>query len=92
MQMGTGATVAAFGIDGFESQFVIMFETAADFKHFVEDGYDASADPGIMEGDERTATEVKFAEGRSFFALSRTGWRVNANASGTKYWRDTDLN
>ena len=92
MQMGTGGAGAAFGIGGFESQFVIMFETPADFERFVEDGYDASADAGIMEGDERTTAEVKFAEGRSFFVLSKTGWRVNANASGTKYWQDADLN
>ncbi len=92
MQMGTGGAGAAFGIGGFESQFVIMFETPVDFERFVENGYDASADAGLMEGDERSGTEVKFADGRSFFVLSKTGWRVNANASGTKYWQDEDLN
>lgn len=92
MQMGTGGAGAAFGIGGFESQFVIMFETPIDFERFVENGYDASADAGAMQGDERTTTEVKFTDGRSFFVLSKTGWRVNANASGTKYWQDKDLN
>lgn len=92
MQMGTGGVGAAFGIGGFESQFVIMFETPADFGRFIENGYDASADAGKMEGDERATAEVKFTQGRSFFVLSKRGWRVNANASGTKYWRDRDLN
>jgi len=92
MQMGTGGAGAAFGIGGFESQFVIMFETPVDFERFVEDGYDASADAGVMQGDERATTEVKFTDGRSFFVLSKKGWRVNANASGTKYWQDEDLN
>lgn len=92
MQMGTGGAGAAFGIGGFESQFVIMFETPIDFERFVENGYDASADAGVMEGDERSTTEVKFTDGRSFFVLKKTGWRVNANASGTKYWQDEDLN
>lgn len=92
MQMGTGGVGAAFGIGGFESQFVIMFETPADFERFVENGYDASADAGAMQGEDRTSTEVQFTEGRSFFVLSKTGWRVNANASGTKYWKDKDLN
>lgn len=92
MQMGTGGAGAAFGIGGFESQFVIMFETSADFERFIENGYDASADAGVMEGEERSTTEVKFTQGRSFFVLSKTGWRVNANASGTKYWQDEDLN
>ncbi len=92
MQMGTGGAGAAFGIGGFASQFVVMFETPMDFERFVEHGHDASADAGTMQGDERTTTEVKFTEGRSFFVLSKKGWRVNANASGTKYWQDEDLN
>lgn len=92
MQMGTGGMGAAFGIGGFESQFVIMFETPVDFERFVEHGYDASADAGAMGGAERTTTEVKFTDGRSFFVLSKKGWRVNANASGTKYWKDEALN
>ncbi|AXI47117.1 hypothetical protein C1J03_14485 [Sulfitobacter sp. SK012] len=92
MQMGTGGMGAAFGIGGFESQFVIMFETPVDFERFVEHGYDASADAGAMEGTDRTTTEVKFTDGRSFFVLSKKGWRVNANASGTKYWKDDALN
>ncbi len=92
MQMGTGGAGVAFGLGGFESQFVIMFETPVDFDRFVKNGYDASADAGVMEGDERSTTEVKFTDGRSFFVLSKKGWRVNANASGTKYWQDEDLN
>jgi hypothetical protein len=92
MQMGTGGVGAAFGIGGFESQFVIMFETPIDFERFITNGYDASADAGAMQGEESTATEVQFSNGRSFFVLSKTGWRINANASGTKYWKDGDLN
>lgn len=92
MQMGSGGVGAAFGIGGFESQFVIMFETPVDFERFVTDGYDASADAGAMTGDDRTTTDVQFTDGRSFFVLSKTGWRVNANANGTKYWIDADLN
>ena len=92
MQMGTGGVGAAFGIGGFESQFVVMFETPIDFERFVEDGFEASADAGSMKGDERTSTEVQFTEGRSFFVLDKTGWRLNANANGTKYWKDEKLN
>ena len=92
MQMGTGGVGAAFGIGGFESQFVILFETSADYEKFVELGYDASAGAGAMQGEERETTEVKFTDGRSFFVLSKKGWRVNANANGTKYWKDKKLN
>ncbi len=92
MQMGTGGVGAAFGIGGFESQFVVMFETPADFERFVVSGYDASAGAGAMQGEERDKAEVQFTEGRSFFVLSKKGWRVNANANGTKYWKDKKLN
>jgi hypothetical protein len=92
MQMGTGGVGAAFGIGGFESQFVIMFETPVDFERFVTNGYDASADAGAMHGEENETAEVKFTNGQSFFVLSKNGWRLNANASGTKYWKDGDLN
>ena len=92
MQMGTGGVGAAFGIGGFESQFVILFETAGDFEEFITHGYDAGADAGTMQGEERSTTEVQFVNGRSFFVLSKKGWRVNANATGTKYWKDPNLN
>ena len=92
MQMGTGGVGAAFGIGGFASQFVIMFETPLDFDRFIENGYDASADAGVMEGDERTTQTVQFTNGTSIFVLDKKGWRVNANAGGTKYWPDADLN
>ncbi|MGJ8583883.1 MAG: hypothetical protein ACSHXD_07330 [Marinosulfonomonas sp.] len=92
MKMGTGGVGVAFGIGGFESQFVIMFETPVDFERFVEDGYDASADTGVMSGDETDKAEVQFTHGQSYFVLSKKGWRVNANASGTKYWKDEELN
>jgi len=67
MQMGTGGVGAALGIGGFESQFVIMFETPGDFERFAINGYDASADAGAMVGTERTVTDVKFTDGRIFF-------------------------
>lgn len=92
MQMGTGGVGAAFGIGGFASQFVIMFETPLDFDRFIENGYDASADAGVMEGESRTTQTVQFTNGTSIFVLDKKGWRVHANAGGTKYWPDAALN
>ncbi len=92
MQMGTGGVGAAFGIGGFASQFVIMFETEADLTKFEKHGYDASAEAGAMSDDGRDQETVRFTDGRSFFVLDKNGWRLNANATGTKYWRDPDLN
>ncbi|SLN10862.1 hypothetical protein [Ruegeria meonggei] len=92
MNMGTGGVGGAIGIGGFESKFVIMFETPTDLDKFIADGYDATAETGAMYGDESTAETVRFTDGRSFFQLSKTGWRVSAGASGTKFWKSPELN
>lgn len=92
MNMGTGGLGAAFGIGGFESQFVILFETSADFHMFVTQGYDATAGAGTMAGEDQTDGSVRYVQGRSFFVLDKTGWRVNAGAEGTKYWKSPELN
>ncbi|MFK7867764.1 MAG: hypothetical protein AB8B58_00845 [Roseobacter sp.] len=92
MQMGTGGVGAAFGIGGFASQFVIMFETDIDFERFIENGYDAAADAGLQEGQDLSKESVRFINGQSYFVLDKNAWRVNANATGTRYWPDRDLN
>lgn len=92
MNMGTGGVGAAIGIGGFETKFVILFETPADLDHFITNGYDATAESGAMYGDDQTTETVRFTDGRSFFVLSKKGWRVSAGASGTKYWKSPELN
>ncbi len=92
MNMGTGGVGAALGIGGFETQFVILFESPAYFEDFVLNGYDATAEAGSMEGESSSNQTVRFVNGRSFFVLSKKGWRVNAGAEGTKYWKSPELN
>jgi hypothetical protein len=92
MNMGTGGLGLSFGIGGFESQVVILFETAGGFAAFITDGYDATAQAGSMFGDEKTGEAVRFVDGRSIFVLDKKGWKVSATAAGTKYWPDPDLN
>ncbi|TMV08612.1 hypothetical protein FGK63_05685 [Ruegeria sediminis] len=92
MNMGTGGVGAAFGIGGFETQFVIFFETQADFDVFVIQGFDATAESSAMYGEDKTEQAVRFIDGRSIFVLDKTGWRVAAGASGTRYWKAPDLN
>lgn len=92
MNMGTGGVGAAIGIGGFETKFVILFETQADLEKFIAHGYDATAESGAMYGDDSTTETVRFTNGRSFFVLGKKGWRVSAGASGTKYWKSPELN
>ncbi len=92
MNMGTGGVGAAIGIGGFETKFVIMFETPADLDKFINEGYDATAETDAMYGEERSGDTLHFTDGRSFFVLSKKGWRVSAGASGTKFWKSPELN
>ncbi len=92
MNMGTGGVGLSFGIGGFESQVVILFQDAASFDQFILNGYDATAQAGSMVGDEKTDGTVRFIDGRSIYVLSKQGWKVSASAAGTKYWVAPDLN
>ncbi|KUJ86056.1 hypothetical protein AVO45_03580 [Ruegeria marisrubri] len=92
MNMGSGGLGAALGIGGFETQFVIFFETQADFDVFVIQGFEASAESSVMYGDDRTEQSARFVDGRSVFVLDKKGWRVAAGASGTRFWKSPELN
>ncbi len=92
MNMGTGGVGGAIGIGGFETKFVILFETSADLENFIDHGYDATAETGAMYGEDRAGDTLRFTDGRSFFVLSKKGWRVSAGASGTKFWKSPELN
>lgn len=92
MNMGSGGVGAAIGIGGFETKFVILFETPADLENFIAYGYDATAESGAMYGEERSGETLRFTDGRSFFVLGKKGWRVSAGASGTKFWKSPELN
>ncbi|MEQ9693497.1 hypothetical protein [Shimia sp. SDUM112013] len=92
MKMGTGGVGIAFGIGGFERKLVILFEEAALFQDFVENGYDATARASAMSGEDAQRQEAQFVDGRRVFYLSKKGWRVATSATGTKYWKDPDLN
>lgn len=91
MRMATGGVGLAFGIGGFESQIVILFETPVDFQRFVINGYDASAEAGAQAGNDKAGESLRFVQGQSFFVLGKKGWRVNAVAAGTRYWPDPVL-
>lgn len=92
MNMGTAGVGLAFGIGGFESQFVVFFETEFGFENFVHNGYDASAQAAGVAGNDGDTMDASFVDGRAIFVLTNWGWRVAATAAGTKYWPDKSLN
>ncbi len=92
MKMATGGVGLSFGLGGFASQLVFLFEQPEDFRKFIEKGYDAKAEASTLQGEERTELAARFTDGTAVFVLTEKGWKVAANVTGTKYWLDEDLN
>jgi hypothetical protein len=92
MNMGTAGVSMQFGLGGFETQQVILFESEWDFETFLAGGFDARAEAGAMVGRDNGSLGLNFVNGRAVFALTGEGWKVSATAMGTKFWADRVLN
>ena len=92
MKMATTGAGLSFGLGGFASQLVILFEDSASFKAFVAEGLDASAGVGAMAGEEKEQLGVRFTDGKAVFVLTGKGWKVAAKLTGSRYWPDEALN
>jgi hypothetical protein len=92
MKMATGGAGMSFGVGGFDNQLVILFEDGGDFARFIERGVDATAQVGTMTGDKQDQLRLRFNEGKAVFVLTKKGWRVAAQLTGSRYWPDVELN
>jgi lipid-binding SYLF domain-containing protein len=92
MKMATTGAGMGFGLGGFASQLVILFEDSAMLEQFITQGLDATAEVGTMAGDEKDRLAVGFNEGKAVFVLTGKGWKVAAKLTGSRYWPDDALN
>jgi lipid-binding SYLF domain-containing protein len=92
LRMGSAGVGVDIGIGGFDTQFVILFETPFVFEKFITQGLDASAEAGRMFGDEHERLALGFEDGRAVFVLTKKGWKLSAGLTGTRYWPDEQLN
>ena len=92
MKMATTGAGLSFGLGGFASQLVIMFQNDAEFQKFITQGLDATAEVGAMAGDEKEQLAMQFNEGKAMFVLTGKGWKVAAKLTGSRYWPDDELN
>ncbi|WP_462322008.1 lipid-binding SYLF domain-containing protein [Halochromatium sp.] len=93
MKMGSGGVGVGFGLGGFATKTVILFETPFAFNKFVTQGTDASAEAGTMTGDQTDQLKFTFNDnGQAIFVLTGDGWKVSAKLLATKYWPDQSLN
>ena len=89
-------------------QVVFLFETAETMENFVENGWEVSGGANAVAGEEGgnlhlTATDTdqisagananaSFANGIAVFQFTEKGYMLQADISGTKYWKDKKLN
>ena len=90
MKMATGG--ANIGLGGEFFQLVILFEDESHYRSFVDKGFEAGAAASAVGGDEKIGAEARFNDGRAAFQLTEKGLKLAADITGTKYWKDDDLN
>ena len=92
MKMATTGAGLSFGLGGFASQMVILFEDAPGFAAFVAEGLDAATEVGAMVGEKKDQLVMRFNEGKAVFVLTGKGWKIAAKLTGSRYWPDEALN
>ena len=92
MRMASAGVGVRLGFGGFDTQFVILFETPFAYHKFVTQGLDASAEASTMAGDKHERMALGFEDGRAVFVLTQQGWKVAAGLTGSRYWPDKALN
>jgi lipid-binding SYLF domain-containing protein len=90
MKMGSGGIGVGVGYQ--EYQVVFLFENEASFNHFVNEGWTADASATVVGGNAGASVAGDFNNGIALFKLNEKGLAVNADVSGTKYWKDKKLN
>ena len=92
MKMAKTGAGLSFGLGGFDSQLVILFQDGGKFTEFLSKGLDASAQVGTMAGEKNDELALQFNEGRAVFVLTKEGWKIAAKLTGSRYWPDDELN
>ena len=92
MKMATGGAGFGLGFGDFERQLLILIESEAVLRTFLDEGYDASASASMLTGEDREELAAQFTDSRAVFMLTRRGWKVSAKLTGTRYWPDDGLN
>jgi len=92
MRMATTGAGMGFGLGGFASQLVILFQDRATLERFINQGLDATAEVGTMAGEEKERLALGFNEGKAVFVLTGKGWKIAGKLTGSRYWPDATLN
>jgi len=90
MKMGTAGLNLGLGAQVY--QLVFMFEDAETLKNFIETGWEADASANAVAGTAGANAEATFRKGMAIYQLTQGGLMLQADISGTKYWKYKKLN
>ncbi len=90
MKMGTGGI--GLGLGGQKYQVVFLFEAQKPFEDFVEKGWKADAAANAALWEEGVNVQAQFVNGLAVYQLNDKGLMLQADISGTKFWKDKNLN
>jgi lipid-binding SYLF domain-containing protein len=89
MKMGTGGI--GFGLGGQKYQVVFLFQAKKPFDNFVEKGWKADAAANVAVVNEGASVQAGFVNGLAVYQLTDKGLMLQADISGSKYWKDEKL-
>jgi lipid-binding SYLF domain-containing protein len=90
MKMGTGGVNIGLGAQKY--QVIFFFEDAKTLSRFTEKGWEADASANAVAGTKGANAEATFNDGLAIFQLTEAGLMLQADLSGTKYWKSDKLN
>ena len=90
MKMATGGLNIGGGVKFY--QVVFLFPDKVTLNDFVESGWSADTDAAAESGKEGVHVGVQLKNGVIVHSLSDKGLVLAASLTGTKYWKDDDLN
>lgn len=90
MRMGTvGLNI---GLGGQKYQVVFLFQNKETLDRFVDKGWEADSSASAVAGQKGANAEVQFRDGMAIYQITEKGLMLQADVSGTKYWKDKKLN
>ena len=90
MKMGTAGLNLGVGAQVY--QVVFLFEDAKTFDKFVNKGWEAGASANAVAGPAGANAKATFINGMAVYQMTRGGLMLQADISGTKYWKYKKLN
>ena len=85
--MNMGTVGLNLGLGGQKYQVVFLFEDAQTFDTFVNKGWEAEASANAVAGNKGANAGTVFRNGMAVYQMTDGGLMLQADISGTKYWK-----